>query len=46
MMEEIFAAILCVFALAVGFWTWWYENYGPSEITEKEENEETKAEKD
>ena len=44
MMEDIFVAILCVFALGVGVWTWWYENYGPGEITEKEEDEETKAE--
>ncbi len=35
-MEEIFVAILCLFAFGVGIWTWWYENYSP---VEKDDNE-------
>lgn len=42
MLEKIFVAIMCVFALGVGVWTWWYENYKPADaepIEEIEENE-------
>ena len=46
MMEEIFVAILCVFALGVGVWTWWYENYSPGEMPERKESGETKVEND
>ena len=30
-LENIFVAIMCIFALGVGIWTWWYENYKPSD---------------
>ena len=43
-MEEIFVAILCVFALGIGAWTWWYENYSPVETQEEEEACETDSE--
>lgn len=39
-MEEIFVAIMCAFALGVGVWTWWYENYSPSEPKTQKEDEE------
>lgn len=39
-MEEIFVAIMCVFALGIGVWTWWYENYSPSEPRTQDENDE------
>lgn len=45
MMEEIFVAIMCIFALGVGVWTWWYENYSPTETPEKEKNCETDSKK-
>lgn len=32
MLENIFVAIMCIFALGVGIWTWWYENYKPADI--------------
>ncbi len=35
-MEEIFVAIMCAIALGVGVWTWWYENYSPSEPKAKD----------
>lgn len=43
-MEDIFVAIMCVFALGVGVWTWWYENHGPSEI--KKQNKEDECAED
>ncbi len=36
-MEEIFVAIMCVFALGVGVWTWWYENCSPVLEDDKKE---------
>lgn len=31
MLENIFVAVMCVFALGIGIWTWWYENYKPAD---------------
>ena len=35
MIKDIFVAVLCVFSLGVGVWTWWYENYYPEDAQEK-----------
>lgn len=31
MLENIFVAVMCIFALGIGIWTWWYENYKPAD---------------
>lgn len=31
MLENIFVAIMCILALGIGVWTWWYENYKPAD---------------
>ncbi len=43
MLENIFVAVMCVFALGIGVWTWWYENYKPEDgetLTESAINDE------
>lgn len=40
MLEKIFVAIMCIFSLGVGIWTWWYENYKPADAEPTEDVEE------
>lgn len=44
MLEKIFVAIMCIFAMGVGIWTWWYENYKPADAEPMAEDAEENLE--
>ncbi len=38
MFSDIFVGVMIAVALVAGIWCWWFENIGPKEKEEKEEN--------